>query len=337
MFNKYKKWLSSYLSLAILLMVGWSPTAELVAQANIKVRVLSVQTLNSVDCDGFAVCESDFEWEFQATDNTLGFTNHNPFPVLGIPAGLLGTVYNRVLIDNNNGAYNYVIGTPGIETGCFPNPGFTSVNPAGALFFDHDYVCPADVPTALTLRWVAYEDDLTGRAGASAIQNIVVTLPTTTGNITQTYFANSTDGGCNQRYGIVFQIERVDLVVNSIPDAICNAIQIPVNGAVQHLAWCPDATLEAGEPNRGDVSANRSRWVYFVAPASGRVDISTDNPNTDFGTYFEVYHAADGAGCNAGLNPFGTLIKRKFDYLSYVDFADAGGFLRQMTLDNADI
>jgi hypothetical protein len=318
MFNKYKKWLSSYLSLAILLMVGWSPTAELAAQANVQVRVLSVQTLNNVDCDGFLSGDSDFVWEYTATDNTIGRTNNNPSGF-----GLLGD-FNHFYQNGDNGAY--LVNSP--------NANFSPNN--NALFFDYDYVCPTDVPTQMSIEWRAYENDeptnysllglLTDGETANQLQNMAVPSISGATQITM-YQAASTDAGCNQVYRITFEVRRTNIVVNAIPDAICNAIQIPVNGAVQHLAWCPDATLEAGEPNRGDVSANRSRWVYFVAPASGRVDISTDNPSTDFGTYFEVYHAADGAGCNAGLNPFGTLIKRKFDYLSYVDFADAGGFL----------
>jgi hypothetical protein len=48
------------------------------AQATIKVKVVSVQTLNNVDCDGLFLGNSDFVWEFTATDNTIGLTNNNP-------------------------------------------------------------------------------------------------------------------------------------------------------------------------------------------------------------------------------------------------------------------
>ncbi len=47
-------------------------------QANIQVRVVSVQVQNSVDCDGFLSGNSDFAFEYAATDNTVGYSNNNP-------------------------------------------------------------------------------------------------------------------------------------------------------------------------------------------------------------------------------------------------------------------
>ncbi|MFY7944745.1 MAG: hypothetical protein ACOVNZ_09180, partial [Crocinitomicaceae bacterium] len=41
------------------------------SQATIRVTVTSVQTSSSVDCDGFLLGDSDFVWEYTATDNTL--------------------------------------------------------------------------------------------------------------------------------------------------------------------------------------------------------------------------------------------------------------------------
>ncbi|MGY8926298.1 MAG: hypothetical protein ACKVJC_03275, partial [Flavobacteriales bacterium] len=39
--------------------------------------------------------------------------------------------------------------------------------------------------------------------------------------------------------------------------------------------------------------------------------------------YIEIYHAADGAGCTAGIQPItGAIIKDKFDYLSHIEFSD---------------
>ena len=58
------------------------------SQAVIKVRVLSVKALNNHDCDKILfnlTGDSDFVWEFTATDNTLSFTNNNSggFGLLG--------------------------------------------------------------------------------------------------------------------------------------------------------------------------------------------------------------------------------------------------------------
>ena len=51
---------------------------QMFAQATIEVKVLSVQTLSNVDCDGLFLGNSDFVWEVTGTDNTLGLTNNNP-------------------------------------------------------------------------------------------------------------------------------------------------------------------------------------------------------------------------------------------------------------------
>jgi gliding motility-associated-like protein len=300
--------------------IGWS-------QATIRVRVVSVQTVNNTDCDGFLNGDSDFVWEFIATDNTIGRSNNNP-SALGVFGG-----FNHAYVNGDNGPYTHSVASPRSGGGFNPNNG---------IYFDYDYVCAGDVPTSMRIDWNAYENDdvlnysilgLTDGETGNQVLNLLV--PAAVGIVTQTVFANSTDAGCPQRYAITFELTRVALTAAAIPDDICSAVPVPVNGVVNRFAWCPNATLEVGEPRRGDVANNRSRWFYFVAPASGRVDISTDHSVTDFGTYFEIYHAADGIGCTAGLNPVGTVVKNKFDYLSYVDFADAGGFLG--TSGQADI
>jgi gliding motility-associated-like protein len=328
--NNYNLGLQRYLRLFMLLFVAFSATASLWSQATVRVRVVSVQAVNNTDCDGFLNGDSDFVWEFIARDNTLGRTNNNP-SALG---GLLGD-FNHAYVNGDNGPYTHSVASPRSGGGFNPNNG---------IYFDYDYVCAGDVPTSMRIDWQAYDNDdlifnyslgLGGMDGETGGQILNMLVPALPGTVTQTVFANSTDPGCNQRYAITFEVTHAALAVTAIPDDICSATLIPVDGTVRRFAWCPNATLEAGEPRRGDVANNRSRWFYFVAPASGRVDISTDHSATDFGTYFEIYHAADGAGCTAGLNPFGTLVKNKFEYLSYVDFADAGGFLG--TSGQADI
>jgi len=48
------------------------------SQANIKVRILTISTTGSVDCDGFLSGNSDFAFEYNAADNTIGLSNNNP-------------------------------------------------------------------------------------------------------------------------------------------------------------------------------------------------------------------------------------------------------------------
>ena len=279
-------------------------------QATINVRVLSVEVTGNVDCDGFLLGQSDFVWEFLATDNTLGYSNNNP-----VLFGLLGD-FNYYYQNGNNGPY--VVNAPG--GGFSPNSG---------LYFTHDYVCSADVPTQITIDWRAYENDdvfnysLLGITdGETANQSITMTVPAAPGVNWQTYTATSTDGGCNQTYRVTFEVERIGLTVTEIPDMICNAINVPLN-ANQLFSLCGGATLEPNEPNTGDVSANGSAWFYFIAPPSGSVHITTDLPGTEIGTYIEIYHAADGVGCIEGIQPItGTVIKNKFDYLSHIEFSD---------------
>ena len=51
-------------------------------QLNLKVQVESIQVLNLIDCDAGALDNSDFVFEFNATDNTP-FLNSNNSPVMG--------------------------------------------------------------------------------------------------------------------------------------------------------------------------------------------------------------------------------------------------------------
>ena len=68
------------------------------SQATIRVSVLYVQTGIFQDCDGFFQGNSDFVWEFTATDNTTGYSNNNPalFGILG---------FNYAYKNNDNGPY----------------------------------------------------------------------------------------------------------------------------------------------------------------------------------------------------------------------------------------
>jgi hypothetical protein len=91
-----------------------------------------------------------------------------------------------------------------------------------------------------------------------------------------------------------------------------------------NVALCQSNTLQPNEPRSGDIQSNNSSaWFRFVAPASGSVEVSTDNGGTEIGTYFQIYHAADGSSCSTGLQPLtGAVIKDKFEYLSHIEFSD---------------
>ena len=292
------------------------------SQAIIKVTVVSVQTGSNEDCDGFLQGESDFVWEYTATDNTIGYTNNNP--------ALFGVYdFNYTNIDNDNGPYN------------------TTVN---ALFFDRTYVCPDDVPTSINLGWEAYENDeatdyaiLGITEGGTGIQNVSMAVPGASGILNYNFSASS-GGGCSQTYTIYLSVERIDFAptVIILPDNICDALDVNVNTSY-NVALCSSNSLENNEPRGGDVDNNSSSsWLKFTAPASGEVEITTDFVGTEIGTYFQLYHSADGGGCNAGVQPITLgLIKDKFEYLSHVEFSDGTDFLgidpeAQLTFDACD-
>lgn len=315
--------------IALMLMLFWQNDA--VAQARVQVRVVSVAVLNNVDCDGIFTGDSDFVFEYLGTDNTLGFSNNNP-----VLFGFLGD-FNHAFQNGNNGPWTLTS----------PNG---NINPNSGIFFDHDYVCPGDVPTNIRIDWQGYENDaptnydLTGgtfsevRTGAQ-VGNIAV--PATPGTVSQTFNASGTSGCGTQNYRIIIEVTHLALPVNYLPDAICTAPLLNINTTYTY-AWCPTATLEPNEPHTSDVTNNGSVWFAFTAPASGEVEITTDLGGTDIGTYFQIYHAADGYGCATGVNLATlTIVKDKFEFLSHVQFSDGTDFLgvdpeAAITLDACD-
>jgi gliding motility-associated-like protein len=293
-------------------------------QARVQVRVLSIEAVNNEDCDGFFTGNSDFMWEFVATDNTLSLTNNNPVVVGGTLGGLFGgfanPVANIALVTGNNGPF----------TRTTPNNGV--FNPANGLFFDHEYVCASDIPTAINLDWGAYEADeplfgssftVFGRDGSTGIRNNVLSVPASGTSTPQTFTATGSGGGCNQTYRITLEVEVTPLVITPVEPLICDALPLTVGGPLQQFGWCGNYPLEPGEPHEGDFTNHGSGWFYFVAPASGQVRIETDLNETDFGTDLILYHAADGIGCVHGFNNWVGFpialnpLKSKFDYLSY--------------------
>jgi hypothetical protein len=165
------------------------------AQYFVKVKVVSVETLNTVDCDGWPLGDSDFVFEFLALDNTVGNTNNNPSFT-----GIMGAC-NYAYKNEDNGPYT--LSTP---SGDFdPNDG---------LFFDHSYQCN-QVPTQLIFRWRAYENDNIANYssgggntdGETANQFVTLNVPTSPSSNIYTYTAASQDAGCPQNYRITIELE----------------------------------------------------------------------------------------------------------------------------------
>ena len=77
------------------------------SQLTLKVQVESIQVLSNVDCDPAVGDNSDFVFEFKATDNTP-FANSNNAPV----AGSIG-MCNYAVVNENNGPFNIIPSFPG--------------------------------------------------------------------------------------------------------------------------------------------------------------------------------------------------------------------------------
>ena len=268
-------------------------------QATIQVTVTSVQTSSPVDCDNLFLDitgASDFVWEYTATDNTLGYTNNNP--------ALFGIFDFNYTNTSGNGPINFA---------------------ANALFFDRQYICPLDIPTSINLAWEAYENDDAGNYdiigntdGATGIQNVSMPIPPAAGTLNYSFNASGS-AGCPAavNYTINLSVQRIDFAptVIILPDNICDAQPVNLNTSY-NVALCQSNTLEANEPRAGDVNSNQSSaWLKFIAPATGEVTITTDLAATEIGTYFQIYHAADGGACTSGLQPLtNAVIKNKFEY-----------------------
>ena len=292
----------------LLFILAFFASISVWCQATIRVTVLSVQVGINQDCDGFFSGNSDFVWEFTGTDNTVGYSNNNPalFGIFG---------FNYAYRNNDNGPY--IMNSPS-----------SNFSPSNGLFFDHDYLCPTNVPSTINLAWEAYENDDLGNYdilglvdGQTNLQNVSMPVPAAGGSLLYTFTANSVDAGCNQTYTINLIVDRIPIVVNYMQDNICNANALSLN-TTYTFGWCP-GTLEPNEPAANDVQNAGSLWSKFIAPPSGGVEITSDLAGTQIGTYFQIYHAADGGNCTDGIHPVtGVLIKDKFEYLSHINFSD---------------
>ncbi len=79
------------------------------SQATIRVTVVSVQSLNYADCDGLFFGNSDFVWEFTATDNTIGYSNNNPalFGIFNFNYGYKNNDNGPYTMSSPNGGFYY--------------------------------------------------------------------------------------------------------------------------------------------------------------------------------------------------------------------------------------
>ena len=293
-------------------------SSKVFSQATIKVTITSVQTSSSVDCDNafFDVTgQSEFVWEYTATDNTLGYSNNAP--------ALFGVYdFNYTNAPSSNGPINIT-----------PN----------SVFFDHQYICPSDVPDTINLAWEAYENDdpnedilffvtpyenFGNTDAPTGIQNVQLIVPSFNGISDTTFSAVGTSGCPNPvTYTINVQIERINLSFELMEDNICDAVNIPVDNSTHTYALCNSLTIEPNEPIFPSLETDTrgSAWFYFTLPAnsSGNIRIDTDLPETNFTTEIALYHAADGFGCIQGTNSFNSLqVKNKFNYLSEHSNAD---------------
>jgi hypothetical protein len=169
------------------------------SQLNIKVKVESISVINTVECDAGASDNSDFLFEFNATDNSAALLTNNA-PV----AGSIG-MCNMAYVNENNGPYTVFTNTPGLAV----------FSPTSGVFFDHSYNCYQNIPTALTLVWRGYENDDISYPSTTPVASGITSINTTTvlliSNVTNTtqtvqYTSTSSDGGCPQTYQITFSI-----------------------------------------------------------------------------------------------------------------------------------
>ena len=168
------------------------------SQLTLKVQVESIQVLSNVDCDPAVGDNSDFVFEFKATDNTP-FANSNNAPV----AGSIG-MCNYAVVNENNGPFNIIPSFPG--TAVF--------SPTTGVFFDRSYSCKKDIPSKITINWRGYENDDAVTPSIAPVASGITAIGTqTVGILFQApyvqsfqYTLTSMDGGCPQTYVINFSV-----------------------------------------------------------------------------------------------------------------------------------
>ncbi|MEY4927102.1 MAG: hypothetical protein RI894_1538, partial [Bacteroidota bacterium] len=310
-FTNFHKKISQLLLLTFLAM------ATATAQINVKVQIVSVSS-SLDDCDyGINI----------PLIGVVGDSGSDP---------LLSWSGSAV---NNNCYAMPECGNTGNPAGCI-SLGTVDVRNQNLYLYDENFACPINFPLNLGWNFEGRENDsplncvfgVPGTVqGAIAASADNVLIPGVANTFTQTY-TTATTSGCTGGFTYTVEVRVMGIFPPPIPNEICNAAQIPVDGQYHNYAWCGGYTNEVGEFDMtspgwlGD--AFGSGWFYFTAPSSGSVSINTSGVQTTLGTAFIVYHAADGAGCSTagasghGVSASGVTLKRKFQYLSSYDDAD---------------
>ena len=190
----------------------------------VRITVTELQAVNNSYCTTtifgipLEAGGSDFVWEVKLDD---GQGNSNSNPSVPILLGQLGGQSNHFYRNDNNGPYS---GTPAAPNGI-------SFNPGNGVIFDFDYACGA--PGSIGVDWIGYEnDDPTNYStvlneGNTGTQNFNLTVPAigASNTVTRTAFGGN---NCNntQEYRITFFIEHIAFNITTMPDNICDAVQI---------------------------------------------------------------------------------------------------------------
>ncbi len=172
--------------------------SSLFAQLNLKVQLEKIRVLSTVDCDPGAGDDSDFLFEFKATDNSsFAYTNNAPVP------GSIGQC-NFAVVNGNNGPFNIIPSSPGTAV-------FT---PTNGVFFNHNYNCKNDVPSMVTIVWRGYENDDVSQPSTTPIASGTTAISSQTVAVAMQnpyvqsfqYTLTSSDGGCPQVYEATFSV-----------------------------------------------------------------------------------------------------------------------------------
>ncbi len=229
-------------------------TVSLFSQVTVKVLVEKITVLNNADCDAGASDNSDFLFEFKATDNSPA-ANSNNAPV----AGSIG-MCNYAAVNENNGPFAIYTATPGLAV----------FSPTNGVFFNRSYNCIHDVPTAITIVWRGYENDdvsapsvIPVAGGATAVSSMTVPLTAHTTSTIQSvqYTLPSLDGSCPQTYQIDFKIITSTgafyplYITNLEPTTIClgannGTIEADILGGSGTVLfdWSNDGTNDFDDP-----------------------------------------------------------------------------------------
>lgn len=280
-----KKYLFTVLLFSLIYLVN--------AQLNIKVTAKTIAVLNNVDCDGFGAGNSDFLFEFNATDNsTFNYGNSNPV------TGILGQS-NFAFVPENNGPFSI----------SSPNVVFT---PTNAVFFDRSYNCVSDFPSSIAISALAYENDAAAPpaidvalvSGLSNTHTETITInPLSTQTLQTSTFTLTSTSDCIQTYLITFEVElsvgpNVPLYIDEVettticPSAANGFAEVHAEGGTGTILydWSNDGL---GDYDDDYFVQNLSAGTIYTLQikddlncvATTTLEIETQNPPTAFTSF----------------------------------------------------